>query len=107
MLSVSDFSEMLVGATLLQALAFAAFLLTDRLRGSLANRILCGALLLMAAIKADQLYQLRGGLESYPGWGFVLAPLQPLLTPALFFFILARTDANFRWRRFHLAHLIP
>lgn len=98
---------MLVAAALFQSLAFAVFLLTGRFRGSFANRLLCAAFLLMAAVKADQLYQMRGGLLAYPGWGFVLAPLQPLLTPAIFFFVRARTNPSFQWRRAHAAHLIP
>jgi AraC-like DNA-binding protein len=97
----------LAGATLLQSLVFATFLLTERFRQALANRFLLAVLLLMAAIKADELFQLAGGLEAYTGWAFVLAPLQPLMTPALYFFIRARSDGEFRLRRVHAWNLVP
>lgn len=100
-------SMILAGATLLQSLAFALFLLTVRFRAALASRFLLVVLLLMAAIKADELFQLAGGVEAYPGWAFILAPLQPLMTPALYFFIRARTDGEFRLERHHAWHLLP
>lgn len=100
-------SQLLVGATLLQSLAFAAFLLTERFRGALANRFLVAALLVMAAVKADELYQLANGLRAYPEWGFILAPVQPLLAPALYFFIRARINQNFVLRWGHAWHLVP
>lgn len=107
MITLREISEFLVAATFLQALAFASLLLADRFRASIANRFLLAALLLMAAVKADQFYQMSGGLSAYPEWGFVLAPLQPLLTPALFFFVRARVNREFRLRAAHAAHLAP
>lgn len=97
----------LAGGTLLQALVYAAFLLTARFRQAIANRWLLAVLLLMAAIKLDELFQLAGGLEAYPAWAFVLAPLQPLMTPALYFFIRARSDGEFRLQPVHAWNLLP
>lgn len=100
-------SMILAGATLLQSLVFAVFLLTERFRQAAANRFLVAVLLLMVAIKGDELFQLAGGVEAHPAWAFVLAPLQPLMTPALYFFICARSDSAFRLRPVHAWNLLP
>lgn len=97
----------LAGATLLQSFAFATFLLMERFRQATSNHLLLVVLLLMAAIKADELFQLVGGPQNYPGWAFIFAPLQPLMTPALYLFIWARSDSEFRFQRSYAWHLLP
>ena len=80
---------------LFQAVIFAAILLLRPFSKAFPNRLLAAALLLVAATKADQLYQTLGGFSAYPQFGFILAPLQGLLTPCLYLSVLARTDSNF------------
>ena len=69
--------------TLFQALIFAAILALRPFRGTLSNGFLIAALLIMATVKADQLYQVLGGLLHFPQYGFLLAPIQALMTPVL------------------------
>ncbi|MHA7873661.1 MAG: hypothetical protein ACX939_15030, partial [Hyphococcus sp.] len=92
--------------TLTQALLFAGFFLARAPRAA-SSWFLIAALVIMAAIKADQLYQTLGGLTFYPQYGFVLAPIQAAMTPALYLFVAARTTPDFALRRAHLLHLIP
>jgi len=91
---------------LAQSLIFAAVLLTGRFRHVLANRILVFAFFILATVKFDQLYQLMGGLEFWPSLGFVFTPVQWLLTPSLYFFVVAKVSSNFSFQRRDLWHLI-
>lgn len=100
-------SLILAGAALVQSLIFAAILLGARFRGVSGIGFLAAAILLLAAVKADELFQLLDGPLRWPAFAFLLAPLQPLLTPALYFFVRARSDAEFRLARRHLVHLLP
>lgn len=93
--------------TLTQSLIFAGFLLTRAARSDLSAWFLIGAFLIMAAIKADQLYQMLGGLRHYPQYGFMFAPIQAAMTPALYLFVVARTTPDFKLQRGHLWHLTP
>jgi AraC-like DNA-binding protein len=93
--------------TLTQSLIFAAFFLFRPAREVLSTWFLVAAFLILASIKADQLYQMLGGLQRYPEYGFMLTPLQAAMTPALYLFVTARTTSNFRLRRGHLWHLTP
>lgn len=93
--------------TLTQSLIFAGFFLARPARSDLSAWFLIGAFLIMAAIKADQLYQMLGGFQNYPQYGFVLAPVQPAMTAALYLFVVARTTPGFKLQRGHLWHLTP
>jgi AraC-like DNA-binding protein len=93
--------------TLFQASIFAAILALRPFNRTLPNLLLAAALLFLAATKGDQLYQALGGLNAFPHYGFFLAPLQALITPCLYLYVLARTDPEFRLERRHLWHLTP
>ena len=97
----------LASATLLEALAFLPLLLTTRFRAARANRFLAAMLVFMAAAKADQLFQMLGGLEALPRFAFLLAPFQVLLTPALYFYARARVEPARVLRPRDLWHLVP
>lgn len=101
------FRELINVVTLAQALIFAVVLLTARFRGALSNRILIFSFFVIATVKFDQLYQLLGGLQSLPSFGFVFTPVQWLLTPSLYFFVRAKLDDEFQLRPDHLWHLLP
>ena len=93
--------------TLAQAVIFAGILLTDRFRQHAANLFLVAALLIMATIKGDQLFQMLGGLERYPQYGFLLAPVQALMTPVLYLFVTAKTSTDFKFEKGYLWHAAP
>lgn len=101
------FDQLVNVVTLTQALIFAAFFVTRARRASISVGFLTAAFLIMAAIKADQLYQMLGGFQHYPQYGFALAPIQAAMTPALYLFVIARTTPEFSLRRGHLLHLTP
>ena len=101
------FRELINVVTLAQALIFASLLMTSRFRYSTAHRILAFAFLIFATVKFDQLYQIMGGLSLWPTLGFVFVPIQWLLTPALYFFVLANVAAEFSFKRMDLWHLLP
>ncbi|MEO1252721.1 MAG: helix-turn-helix domain-containing protein [Pseudomonadota bacterium] len=92
---------------LVQALIFAGVFMSPPFRRQLSNQLLAAALLIMAAIKADQLYQMLGGLAAYPEYGFALAPFQALMTPVLYLFVVSKAVPNFALERRHLWHLTP
>jgi len=93
--------------TLTQSMIFAAFFLGRPARTHLSTWFLVAAFLVMATVKGDQLYQMLGGFEHYPQYGFVLAPIQAAMTPVLYLFVVARTTQHFMLRRGHLWHLTP
>ncbi len=93
--------------SLTQAMIFAAFFLMRPARQVPSTWFLVAAFLVMAAVKADQLYQMMGGLEQFPQYGFLLAPIQPAMTPVLYLFVVARTETNFSLKRGYLWHLTP
>lgn len=93
--------------TLTQSLIFAGFFLARPARNDLSAWFLIGAFLIMAAIKADQLYQMLGGFQHYPQYGFILAPVQPAMTIVLYLFVVARTTPDFKLQRRQLWHLAP
>jgi len=99
--------ELINVVTLAQALIFAGVLLAPRFRNDHANRILIFSFIVIATVKIDQLYQLMGGMDVYPSVAFIFTPVQWLLTPSLFFFVIAKVSDNFRFRRSHLWHLLP
>lgn len=92
---------------LAQSLIFAAILLAPRFQSRRGCRFLIAALVILASVQADTIYQELGGLYAHPQWGFVLAPYQALLTPVLYLFIVARTRSDFKLERGHLLHLAP
>lgn len=71
------------------------------------TKFLALALSTIVVIKLDQLYQMLGGLQTYPAWGFVLTPFQWLMTPALYALVLSKTRDGFQLRRKHIIHLLP
>lgn len=99
--------ELINVIALAQALVFAAVLTIPRFRRSRANWFLVAALFILAMVKADQLYQVLGGFRLWPSWGYVLAPVQWLLTPCLYLFVLARVNPEFSLRKIHWLHAIP
>jgi AraC-like DNA-binding protein len=92
---------------LAEALIFAGFLASREFRGQLANRLLIVVFLLLATVKLDQLYQMLGGFQALPSLAFVFTPVQWLLTPALYFFIVTKVSAGFSLKRIHLLNLLP
>lgn len=99
--------ELVNVVTLAISLMFALFLFTPRFRKLPESIFLIIALLVMASIKLDQLYQMLGGWAAAPQYGFVLAPFQWLMTPSLYFFVRAKTTTNFTLRRQDSIHLLP
>lgn len=93
--------------TLTQSIIFAGFFLMRPARQQLSTWFLIAAFLVMATVKADQLYQMMGGLEHFPQYGFLLAPIQATMTPVLYLFVVARTTPEFKLRRGYLWHLTP
>lgn len=101
------FNQLVNVVTLTQALIFAAFFVTRAARANISIWFLTATFLIMAAIKADQLYQMLGGFEHFPQYGFALAPIQAAMTPVLYLFVIARTTPDFTLRRQQLLHLTP
>lgn len=101
------YKEILNIVTLVQATFFSCVLLTPRFNKNRSNQILLVTLLIFATVKFDQIFQLMGGLEAYPQYGFVFVPIQWLLTPSLYLFIKARVTKNFHFDRKQLIHVIP
>lgn len=99
--------ELINVVTLAQALIFAAVLLIDRFRQSQANRILVVSFVIIATVKIDQLYQMLGGVEALPAYAFIFIPVQWLLTPSLYFFVVAKINGEFAFGRKQLLHLLP
>ncbi len=98
--------ELVNVVALAQALIFAGILLAGRFRAVLANRILIFAFIIIATVKLDQLYQLSGGLQLWPSFSFIFTPIQWLLTPSLYFFVLVKISSNFGFKRADLWHLV-
>lgn len=92
---------------MVQAILFAFYFMTPRFHRSAPIRLLAAALLVMAAIKADQVYQMLGGLTLAPEFGFILSPFQWLMTPLLFLFVRAKTDREFALTGRDAIHLVP
>ncbi|WDI32214.1 helix-turn-helix domain-containing protein [Hyphococcus flavus] len=90
--------------TLAQAIIFAAMLAPRAHRVSPAGWLLVSSLLILATVKADQLYQGLGLLHQFPDHGFLLAPFQALMTPALYLYVCAKTDRDFKLHKGHLWH---
>jgi AraC-like DNA-binding protein len=101
------FRELINVVTLAQALIFAGILLANRFRKAWANRILIFSFIIIASVKIDQMYQMMGGLEVFPSVAFIFTPIQWLLTPSLYFFVLAKVRGDFIFKRLHLWHLVP
>lgn len=101
------FRELINVVALAQALIFAGMLMTGRFREGAASGILIFTFVIIATVKFDQIYQFMGGLDSLPAMGFIFTPVQWLLTPSLYFFVLAKVSRDFRFRRLDLLHLGP
>ena len=99
--------ELINVVTLAQALIFAGVLLINRFRQSQANRILTVSFVIIATVKIDQLFQLLGGVEALPAFAFIFIPVQWLLTPSLYFFVVTKINGEFRFSRNQLWHLLP
>jgi AraC-like DNA-binding protein len=104
---VFGLNDFVAAVTLVQLLVFLIFLLASQYRLSTANQILATLFFLLITAKLDQVYQMQGGLESHPQFAFVLVPLQLLIAPALYLFVRAKVDADFRFQPRYLYHLIP
>ena len=104
---VFGLNDLVAAITLSQLLIFLVFLLASQYRTSTSNQILALLFFLLITAKLDQIYQMQGGLESHPQFGFRLVPLQLLIAPALYFFVRAKVDADFRFQPRYLYHLIP
>ena len=106
-----DFSvpalELINVVGLAEALIFAVVLGLSRQLRSRANAILAVTFLIIATVKLDQLYQGLGGLAHFPEFAFILTPLQWLIAPGLYFFVLVRVTPGFRFRPVHLWNLVP
>jgi AraC-like DNA-binding protein len=101
------FRELINVVTLAQALIFAGVLLMGRFRQSQANRILIISYVIIATVKIDQLFQMMGGVEALPMFAFIFTPIQWLLTPSLYFFVVAKINGEFEFSRKQLWHLLP
>ena len=104
---VFGLNDLVAAITLSQLLIFLVFLLASQYRTSTSNQILALLFFLLITAKLDQIYQMQGGLESHPQFAFWLVPLQLLIAPALYFFVRAKVDADFRFQPRYLYHLIP
>lgn len=93
--------------TLTQCLIFAGFFWGRPAQTEISTWFLIASFLILAAVKADQIYQGLGGFRAYPQYGFVLTPVQAAMTQALYLFVVARTTESFKLRRRHLWHLTP
>ncbi|MEM9496029.1 MAG: helix-turn-helix domain-containing protein [Pseudomonadota bacterium] len=92
---------------LIQALIFAGVLSAPAFRDTGRTWFLVAALVILATIKADQLYQALGGLRHYPQFGFLLAPFQALMTPTLYLYVKAKTSSDIRLKRSDILHGAP
>lgn len=92
---------------MVQASLFAFYFLTPRFHRSAPIRFLAAAFLVMATIKADQIYQMLGGLERAPEFGFLLSPFQWLMTPLLYLYVRAKTTSAKALAWQDAVHLIP
>lgn len=101
------FRELINVVTLAQALLFAGVLLINRFRQSQANRFLIVSFIIIATVKIDQLFQMLGGVESFPEFAFIFIPVQWLLTPSLYFFVVTKINGEFEFSRKQLWHLLP
>lgn len=101
------FRELPAAVALAEALIFAAFLAVRSNRGVLSNALLIVIFLLLASVKFDQLFQMLGGVEAMPSLAFVFTPVQWLLTPAIYFFIVSKVNTQFKFKRIHLLNLLP
>ena len=101
------FRELINVVTLAQALIFAGILLANRFRKTWANRILIFSFIIIATVKIDQMYQMMGGLEVFPSVAFIFTPVQWLLTPSLYFFVLAKVRGELVFKRLYFWHLVP
>ena len=99
--------ELINVVTLAQALIFAGVLLVNRFRQSQANRILIVSFVIIGTVKIDQLFQLLGGVEAFPMFAFIFIPVQWLLTPSLYFFVITKINGEFKFSRKQLWHLLP
>jgi AraC-like DNA-binding protein len=100
-------NDFVAAITLSQLLVFLVFLLASQYRISTSNKILAFLFVIMITAKIDQIYQMQGGLQSYPEFAFILVPLQLLIAPTLYLFVLAKVDADFKFQPKYLYHLIP
>ena len=101
------FRELINVVTLAQALIFAGILLANRFRETWANRILIFSFIIIASVKIDQIYQMTDGLQAFPSVAFIFTPVQWLLTPSLYFFVLAKVRGELTFKRLYLWHLVP
>lgn len=99
--------ELINVVTLAQALIFAGVLLVNRFRQSQANRVLIVSFVIIGTVKIDQLFQLLGGVEAFPMFAFIFIPVQWLLTPSLYFFVITKINGEFKFSRKQLWHLLP
>ena len=101
------FRELINIVALGEVLIFALVFLALGFRSSLATRMLALFFFLLATVKIDQLYQFLGGFQSYPEYAFIFTPVQWLVTPVLYFFIRAKVEDDFRFKKVHLWNLAP
>ena len=99
--------ELINVVTLAQALIFAGVLLLNRFRQSQANRILIVSFVIIGTVKIDQLFQLLGGVEAFPMFAFIFIPVQWLLTPSLYFFVITKINGDVKFSPKQLWHLLP
>lgn len=102
-----SFNEVVAAVTLFQSLIFLLFLILSQYRYSRSNQILAFSFFVIASAKLDQIYQMQGGLQTHPQFAYVLVPLQLLIAPSLYFFVLSKGQPDFQLKRKHLLHLVP
>ena len=90
-----------------QSLIAALFLISQRRNLSPDNAMLVLVLFVFAALKTDQLYQFIDGPRLAPGFAFWLSPLEWVMTPSLYFYVIALTRTDFRLRLRDAVHLVP
>lgn len=100
-------SEIVNVITVSQALIGVVAVAISPLRKTLPGRALGLVLLIFALIKADQIYQFMDGPAQAPQLAFWLSPLEWLMTPALFFYVVALSTPGFRFAPRDLVHLLP
>ena len=101
------YPEIINIVTISQAAIGVVIVLFSTLRRNFPAQILGLFLLIFALIKADQIFQFLDGPLQYPHLAFWLSPLEWLLTPVLYFYVLSLSIPDFRLRWSHVLHLCP
>lgn len=102
-----ELNTLVAAITLSQLIVFLLFLVLSQYKYSVSNQILAFIFFILITAKIDQIFQMQGGLQLYPQVSFVLVPMQLLIAPSLYFFVLSKVSSDFGFSIKYLIHFIP